>query len=136
MHDDQFVRFYQFLLNTSIIARWTLFIVPVLAIVWIPGIIGLTASRRGEVRSRLHPGFMAMWINLFSIFVDMGSAFDMVEHMAKRRMGRCAIISYDSCPMSLKFYRLVGLSCRSVCLIQYSEAVETVSQRDFYPLTG
>jgi hypothetical protein len=30
-----------------------------------------------------------MCINIFSIFADMGSAFDMVEYMAKRRLGRC-----------------------------------------------
>jgi hypothetical protein len=49
-HRYQFVRFYQFLLSASIVTRWTLFIVPVLAIIWIPGILGLTVSRRGEVR--------------------------------------------------------------------------------------
>ena len=41
---DQFVRFYQFLLNVSIVTKWTLFIVPILAILWIPKIIGLTVS--------------------------------------------------------------------------------------------
>lgn len=46
----QFVRFYQFLLNASIVTRWTLFILPVLGILWIPGILGLTASPNGKVR--------------------------------------------------------------------------------------
>ena len=87
-HDDQFVRFYQFLLSASIVTRWTLFIIPVLGIVWIPGIIGLTASPRGEVRFLFHSGFMVMWKKSISIFADMGSTFDMVEHMAKRRLGR------------------------------------------------
>ena len=62
---DQFVRFYQFLLSASIVTRWTLFIIPVLAILWIPGIIGLTASRKGEVRFLFHSGSMVMWIKLF-----------------------------------------------------------------------
>jgi len=53
----QFVRFYQFLLNASIVTRWTLFIIPILAIIWIPGILGLTASRRGEVRFLFHSDF-------------------------------------------------------------------------------
>ena len=69
--------------------RWTLFIIPVLAILWIPGIIGLTSSRRGEVRYLFHPGLHGHVDQSISIFADMGSAFDMVEHMAKRRMGRC-----------------------------------------------
>ncbi|KAH9963910.1 Mechanosensitive ion channel-domain-containing protein [Russula dissimulans] len=41
--------FFFFLLNASIVTRWTLFILPVLAILWIPGIIGLTASPRGQI---------------------------------------------------------------------------------------
>ncbi|KAF8499687.1 Mechanosensitive ion channel-domain-containing protein [Russula emetica] len=47
--NSKFSRFYQFLLNASIVTRWTLFIIPVLAILWIPGIIGLTSSHRGEI---------------------------------------------------------------------------------------
>lgn len=36
------VKFYNYLLNVSIVTRWLLFIVPVMALLWIPGIIGLT----------------------------------------------------------------------------------------------
>jgi hypothetical protein len=36
-------RFYNYLLNMSIVTRWFLFIVPVLGLLWIPGILGLTA---------------------------------------------------------------------------------------------
>jgi hypothetical protein len=50
----QFVRFYQFLLNASVVTRWTLFIIPILVIIWIPGILGFTAYPHGEVRSPLH----------------------------------------------------------------------------------
>ncbi|KAJ8489095.1 hypothetical protein ONZ45_g13709 [Pleurotus djamor] len=35
-------KFYQYLLNVSIVTRWFLFIVPVLGIIWIPGILGVT----------------------------------------------------------------------------------------------
>ncbi|KAH9940505.1 Mechanosensitive ion channel-domain-containing protein [Epithele typhae] len=35
-------RLYQYLLNVSIVTRWAIFIVPVLGILWIPGILGLT----------------------------------------------------------------------------------------------
>ncbi|KAI9511136.1 Mechanosensitive ion channel-domain-containing protein [Russula earlei] len=47
--NSKFVRFYQFLLNASIVTRWTLFIVPILIIIWIPGVIGVTASPRGKI---------------------------------------------------------------------------------------
>ncbi len=83
--------------------RWTLFIIPVLAILWIPGILGLTASRKGEVRFRLFglPGHVGK--SIFIFFADMGSAFDMVEHMAKRRMGR-----YDHV-----LFHTILISCRA-----------------------
>ncbi|KAI0051242.1 hypothetical protein FA95DRAFT_1485872 [Auriscalpium vulgare] len=42
-------RIYNYLLNVSIVTRWMLFIVPVLAIIWIPGIIGLTSGRHAEI---------------------------------------------------------------------------------------
>ncbi|TDL26257.1 hypothetical protein BD410DRAFT_784344 [Rickenella mellea] len=40
---NKFARLYNYLLNVSIITRWALFIVPILALLWIPGILGLTA---------------------------------------------------------------------------------------------
>ncbi|KAL5528473.1 hypothetical protein ACEPAF_7609 [Sanghuangporus sanghuang] len=42
MPNTKFVRVYNYLLNVSIVTRWTLFIVPVLTLLWIPGILGLT----------------------------------------------------------------------------------------------
>ena len=39
---NQLVRFYHYLLSFSIVTRWTLFIVPVLAIIWVPGILSFT----------------------------------------------------------------------------------------------
>jgi hypothetical protein len=47
---------YNYLLNVSIITRWTLFIVPVLGLLWIPGILGLTVYKEARVRDhRIHP---------------------------------------------------------------------------------
>ena len=78
----QFVRFYQYLINVSIVTRWTLFIVPILIIVWIPGILAVTVSPNGEVSSLCNtPSFRATHF-LFSL--DMGSAFDLVEHLVER----------------------------------------------------
>jgi hypothetical protein len=81
----QFVRFYQFLLNASIVTRWTLFIIPILLIVWIPGILSFTASPSGKVRRLLPYALQGPRTNVF--FTDMGSRFDMVEHLAERRLG-------------------------------------------------
>jgi hypothetical protein len=39
---DKVSRLYNYLLNVSIVSRWILFIVPILAIFWIPGILGET----------------------------------------------------------------------------------------------
>ncbi|KAH0589492.1 hypothetical protein J132_05680 [Termitomyces sp. J132] len=42
MPKSKFLKFYNYLLNVSIVTRWFLFIVPVLALIWIPGILSLT----------------------------------------------------------------------------------------------
>lgn len=42
-------RFYYWALNSSIIVRWALYIIPILAILWIPGIIGFTAAPEGNI---------------------------------------------------------------------------------------
>ncbi|KAF8313471.1 hypothetical protein DL93DRAFT_2081192 [Clavulina sp. PMI_390] len=44
-----FGKLYLFLLNTSIVTRWIIFIVPVLALLWIPGIISLTANKTASI---------------------------------------------------------------------------------------
>lgn len=38
----QLSKLYNYLLNVSIVTRWALFIIPVLGILWIPGILGFT----------------------------------------------------------------------------------------------
>ena len=41
---------YAYLLTVSIITRWLLFIVPLLAVVWIPGILSVTKFPDATVR--------------------------------------------------------------------------------------
>lgn len=48
--NNKFARLYNYLLNVSIVTRWILFITPVLAILWIPGILGLTAYKHATAR--------------------------------------------------------------------------------------
>ncbi|KZT52873.1 hypothetical protein CALCODRAFT_440943 [Calocera cornea HHB12733] len=38
-------KFYAYLLNLSIVTRWILYIFPVLGLLWIPGILGLTVAK-------------------------------------------------------------------------------------------
>ena len=51
---SQFTKFYNYLLNVSIVTRWILFIVPVMGLVWIPGILGFTKFPDAKVSTRLH----------------------------------------------------------------------------------
>ncbi|GLB37046.1 putative mechanosensitive ion channel [Lyophyllum shimeji] len=46
---SKFVKLYNYLLNVSIVTRWLLFIVPVLGILWIPGILNLTTFPNAKV---------------------------------------------------------------------------------------
>jgi hypothetical protein len=80
-----FFRFYQFFLNASIV-RWTFF--PVLAISWIPGILGLTVSRKVDKR--------------ICFCTDLGSAFDMVKYMAKRCMRWSDHLLFHTVPISCR----------------------------------
>ncbi|KAA1474278.1 hypothetical protein DENSPDRAFT_840858 [Dentipellis sp. KUC8613] len=57
------IRFYNYLLNVSIVTRWTLFIVPVLALLWIPGILGFTAYPKAAIwGTRLK--FWSIWLSV------------------------------------------------------------------------
>ncbi|KAG8747158.1 hypothetical protein FRC10_002207 [Ceratobasidium sp. 414] len=51
MPKNGLVRFYNYLLNLSIVTRWILYIVPVLALLWIPGIVQLTAVPKANIWS-------------------------------------------------------------------------------------
>ncbi|TFK44710.1 Mechanosensitive ion channel-domain-containing protein [Crucibulum laeve] len=46
---NSFAHLYHYLLNVSIVSRWIIFIVPVLGIVWIPGILSLTTFPNAAV---------------------------------------------------------------------------------------
>ncbi|KAH8995736.1 hypothetical protein EDB92DRAFT_1933964 [Lactarius akahatsu] len=61
---SKFVRFYQYLINASIVTRWTLFILPILIILWIPGILALTASPTGEIWG-VRLIWWSIWLSVF-----------------------------------------------------------------------
>jgi small-conductance mechanosensitive channel len=61
---DKFTKFYHYLLNVSIITRWFLFIVPVLGILWIPGILSITIFPNANIW-----GTKLLW---WSIWLSVG----------------------------------------------------------------
>ncbi|KAI0305411.1 hypothetical protein B0F90DRAFT_1808688 [Multifurca ochricompacta] len=61
---SKFFRLYQFLLNASIVTRWTLFIVPILIILWIPGVLSVTMSPKGEIWG-VRLIWWSIWLTIF-----------------------------------------------------------------------
>ncbi|GAW01584.1 serine threonine protein kinase [Lentinula edodes] len=57
---NKFAKMYNYLLNVSIVTRWFLFIVPPLALLWIPGILGLTTFPNATVW-----GVKLMWWSIW-----------------------------------------------------------------------
>ncbi|KAI0268803.1 hypothetical protein BC834DRAFT_923155 [Gloeopeniophorella convolvens] len=89
--DSKVVRFYQYLLNASIVTRWTLFIVPVLVILWIPGILGLTASPHGEIW-----GVRLLWWSIWLSIVWGGwwaslAGSMVLPHLVRQTVGVVAV---------------------------------------------
>ncbi|KAG8747159.1 hypothetical protein FRC10_002208 [Ceratobasidium sp. 414] len=60
---NRLARAYHYLLNFSIITRWILYIVPVLALLWIPGIVQLTTVPKANIWSVL----LEWWSIWFSV---------------------------------------------------------------------
>ncbi|KAI5115837.1 hypothetical protein M0805_008271 [Coniferiporia weirii] len=46
---NKFTKLYNYLINVSVVTRWTLLIIPVLALIWIPGILGLIAFKNKTI---------------------------------------------------------------------------------------
>ena len=77
------MRLYNYLINVSIVTRWFLFIVPVLALFWIPGILGITTFPNATVC----PGFLLDPFVGSQLQLDLGCETPLVEYMAECRMG-------------------------------------------------
>ena len=67
MSPSQFVKFYNYLLNVSIITRWTLYIIPFLAMLWIPGILSFTAYPHATIW-----GVRLLWWSIWLSVVWVG----------------------------------------------------------------
>ena len=75
------------MINASIITRWILFIVPILAILWIPGILSLTKFPKANVSL-----FLFLFVGLSVTGIDfcvlgLGRQIDLVEHLVDGFMG-------------------------------------------------
>ncbi|BEJ12039.1 hypothetical protein CspHIS471_0204990 [Cutaneotrichosporon sp. HIS471] len=77
-------RMYLWAINSSIIVRWALFIIPFLALLWIPGILGVTAYRNSHIW-----GVKLLWWSIWFTVVWCGfwgskAAFMIFPHVFKQ----------------------------------------------------
>lgn len=85
------MRLYNYLLNVSIVTRWFLFIVPVLALLWIPGILGITTFPNAAIW-----GVKLLWWSIwFSVaWVGWWASLAMsmlLPHVARYSVGIVAV---------------------------------------------
>ncbi|GMK54215.1 hypothetical protein CspeluHIS016_0108010 [Cutaneotrichosporon spelunceum] len=77
-------RLYLWAINTSIVVRWALYIIPVLALLWIPGILGVTAYPNSHIW-----GVKLLWWSIWLTVVWCGfwaskAVFMIVPHVWKQ----------------------------------------------------
>ena len=73
------------LYNYSTVVRWTLFIVPVLLVIWIPGVLSLTMFPRATV-STSSTNFCEVFL-LVNHLLDMERKITLLEYLVVRCMG-------------------------------------------------
>lgn len=103
------MRLYNYLLNVSIVTRWLIFIVPILGILWIPGILSFTKFPNAKV-SYYYTLPIFGCITTDGMTIDMGCPSSMVVDMAQRCLGRYV----SDCQPKIAYlsdysYRMVGL---------------------------
>ncbi|KZT70940.1 hypothetical protein DAEQUDRAFT_666983 [Daedalea quercina L-15889] len=67
MPKNAFVKFYNYLISVSIVTRWTLYIIPFLGLLWIPGILGFTAYPNATIW-----GVRLLWWSIWLTVVWVG----------------------------------------------------------------
>jgi len=74
------------MINASIVTRWILFIVPMLGIIWIPGILSLTKFPKANVSNPLS---LLLAEELIRVFLPgLVCQVDLVEHLVDSPLGR------------------------------------------------
>ncbi|KAI0318281.1 Mechanosensitive ion channel-domain-containing protein [Amylostereum chailletii] len=85
------VRLYNYLLNVSIVTRWTLFIIPVAAVLWVPGILSLTKFPNAKVWS-IKLVWWSIWLSVVWVgwwAVLAGSM--LLPHLVRYTLGVVAV---------------------------------------------
>lgn len=87
----QFVKVYNYLLNVSVITRWVLYIVPILALLWIPGILSFTAYPNATVW-----GVRLLWWSIWLTVIWVGwwaarATSLALPHIARHTIGIVAV---------------------------------------------
>ncbi|KAL6310327.1 Mechanosensitive ion channel-domain-containing protein [Sparassis latifolia] len=85
--NNGFSKLYNYLLNASIVTRWIVFIIPVLGLLWIPGILGLTKYPHATIW-----GVKLMWWSIWLTIVWCGwwgslAAAMLLPHVARHTVG-------------------------------------------------
>jgi small-conductance mechanosensitive channel len=88
---DRISRFYNYLLNVSIVTRWIVFIIPVLALLWIPGILNLTTFPNAKLW-----GIKLLWWSIWFSIVWGGwwaalAASRILPPLARKTVGLVAV---------------------------------------------
>ena len=86
-HLRQLSKLYNYLLNVSIVTRWTLFIIPVLAILWIPGILGFTKFPDGRVSVQFRLDRVGVGV-IHAVYLGLRNKTAVLEHMVLCCVGR------------------------------------------------
>ncbi|KAF9520315.1 hypothetical protein BS47DRAFT_1446349, partial [Hydnum rufescens UP504] len=110
------VKIYAFLLNASIVTRWIIFIIPVLILLWIPGILSLTAyPNAGIWHVRLL--WWSVWFTVIWVGWWAALAFAMmIPHVLRATLGAAAL--------SLrKYFDWLTAMRRPVALVAWSTAI-------------
>ncbi|KAI0699236.1 hypothetical protein BC835DRAFT_1268062 [Cytidiella melzeri] len=109
------ILFYNYLLNVSIVTRWFLFIVPVMGIIWIPGIVGLTTVPTATIWG-VKLVWWSIWLTvvwggkytLFSVYHTSCSM--MLPRLARMTLGLVAVGARRYIDWLEVLYRYVALA--------------------------
>ncbi|THH18467.1 hypothetical protein EUX98_g8949, partial [Antrodiella citrinella] len=90
---NTFMRVYTYLINVSIVSRWILFVIPVLAILWIPGVLGITKFPNSEVWG-VKLVWWSVWLSVIWVGWWAALAFSMIlPHIGRYTLGVVAVAS-------------------------------------------
>lgn len=131
MPKNKFAKFYNYLLNVSIVTRWFMFIVPVLGLVWIPGILGFTTFPKATVW-----GVKLLWWSIWLTVVWGGwwtaLAVSMIlPRIARHSLGVVAVGARKYIDWIAVLYRYNALAGWTLaCWISFQPLINTRQAKD------